>query len=272
MSPIISAAAVEAVRPGLRIAFSCARRPATPPSRAAGRPTTWASGRDESRRDHGEADEDAEGAAGDAEDAHRGRNVRAECPVDEPEDRQRRHDEAEAEHLPRLLLHDHAAFANSCDRSDPRRPHGRPHRGDQRDERARQDRDDGRPRTEDGGGLRQLELDSPEEGGQPLREQDAEAEADGGGDEAEHRAFEHDRAEHLAARGAERPQGRELLRPLCDRDRERVEDDERADEERDPAEGEQEVADEGDELADAFTVRLRLLGAGLHLGRVGQRH
>ena len=45
VSPIISAAAVEAVRPGLRIAFSCASRPAAPPSRAAGRPTTWASGR-----------------------------------------------------------------------------------------------------------------------------------------------------------------------------------------------------------------------------------
>ena len=36
---------VEAVRPGLRTAFSWARRPATPQSRAAGRPTTWASGR-----------------------------------------------------------------------------------------------------------------------------------------------------------------------------------------------------------------------------------
>ena len=110
-----------------------------------------------------------------------------------------------------------------------------------------------------------------EERGQPLREQDAEAEPDRGGDEAEHRALEHDRAEHLAARGAERPQCRELLRPLRDRDRERVEDDERADEERDPAEGEQEVADEGDELADALAVLRRLLGAGLHLGRVGQR-
>ena len=50
---------------------------------------------DESRCDHCEADEDAECAAGDAEDAHRGRDVRAERAVDEPEDRQRRHDEAE---------------------------------------------------------------------------------------------------------------------------------------------------------------------------------
>ena len=42
--PIISAAAVEAVRPGLRIAFSRASLPAAPPRRAAGAPTTRASG------------------------------------------------------------------------------------------------------------------------------------------------------------------------------------------------------------------------------------
>ncbi|NUT54958.1 MAG: hypothetical protein HOQ03_03100, partial [Thermoleophilia bacterium] len=39
VSPIISAAAVEAVRPGLRTAFSRASRPAAPPRPAAGRPT-----------------------------------------------------------------------------------------------------------------------------------------------------------------------------------------------------------------------------------------
>ena len=117
---------------------------------------------DEARRDHGEADEDAEGAAGDAEDAHGGRDVRAERAVDEPEDRQRRHDEPEDERLPRLLLHDHAAFAHCRDRRDPGRPHGRPDGGDERHERARQHRDDGGPRLEDGRGLRQLELDGLE--------------------------------------------------------------------------------------------------------------
>ena len=44
-TPIISADAVTAVRPGLRIALSRASRPAAPPSRAAGRPTTLATPR-----------------------------------------------------------------------------------------------------------------------------------------------------------------------------------------------------------------------------------
>ena len=48
-------------------------------------------------------------------------------------------------------------------------------------------------------------------------------------------------AEHLAARAAERPQRRELAGALRDGDRQRVEDDERTDEERDTAEAEQEV-------------------------------
>ncbi len=43
-SPTISAAAVDAVRPGLRTEFSCASRPGTPPSRSSGAPTTVASG------------------------------------------------------------------------------------------------------------------------------------------------------------------------------------------------------------------------------------
>ena len=50
------------------------------------------------------------------------------------------------------------------------------------------------------------------------------------------------------ARRAERAERRELACPLGDRDRERVRDHERADEERDAAEGEQELLQEGDEL------------------------
>ena len=42
--PIISAAAVDAVRPGLRSAFEPASSPATPPARRAGQPTSLASG------------------------------------------------------------------------------------------------------------------------------------------------------------------------------------------------------------------------------------
>ena len=43
--PIMSAAAVEAVRPGFRIEFARARRPALPPILVAGHPSTVASGR-----------------------------------------------------------------------------------------------------------------------------------------------------------------------------------------------------------------------------------
>ena len=43
--PIISAAAVDAVRPGFRIEFARARRPALPPIFVAGHPSTVASGR-----------------------------------------------------------------------------------------------------------------------------------------------------------------------------------------------------------------------------------
>ena len=57
------------------------------------------------------------------------------------------------------------------------------------------------------------------------------------------RPFEPHRAHDLLARGAERPQRGELTRALGDRDRQRVEDHERADEQRDAAEAEQEHPD-----------------------------
>src|SRR4051812_50152138 len=44
VSPIISAAAVEAVRPGWRMEFELASSPATPPLRRAGKPTRRVSG------------------------------------------------------------------------------------------------------------------------------------------------------------------------------------------------------------------------------------
>ena len=67
-------------------------------------------------------------------------------------------------------------------------------------------------------------------------------------------------------RGAsERAQRRELTRALCDGDRQRVEDDERADEQGDAAEPEQEVRDERDPLVRVGRVGRGLRGAGLHL-------
>ena len=74
-------------------------------------------------------------------------------------------------------------------------------------------------------------------------------------------------AEDLTPRRADRPQRRELARPLRDRDRERVEDDERADEEGDRGEREEEVAEDRRELADLVCLLLRLGTRAHDLGR-----
>jgi hypothetical protein len=106
--------------------------------------------------------------------------------------------------------------------------------------------------------VREREADRVEE----LEEADTESETDPDagdrGDGADCEALDHDRPPHLASRRTERPQGRELPRPLGDRDRERVRDHERADKERDPAEREQEVLQEVEEA-------LRVLGVALCL-------
>ena len=67
--------------------------------------------------------------------------------------------------------------------------------------------------------------------------------------------LEHDRAEHLAPRGAERAQRGELTHPLGDRDRERVGDHEAADEERDAAEAEQDVLEDAQPILRLLAVR-----------------
>ena len=102
-----------------------------------------------------------------------------------------------------------------------------------RRDRAR--RDDRRP-------LRQLDAHGVEQHDHALRDPVSDHEAERRGEQAEHEALEHDRAHDLLARGAERPQRRELTRALGDGDRERVEDHERADQQRDAAEGQQEAS------------------------------
>ena len=72
-----------------------------------------------------------------------------------------------------------------------------------------------------------------------LRDQEAADEPDQRRREPDHERLAEHARQHLAAGRAERAQQRELARALGDRDRERVEDDERADEQRDAAEREQ---------------------------------
>ena len=69
VSPIISAAAVDAVRPGLRTALAPASSPATPPARRAGQPDDAGERLDEPRREQRDADEQPEHA--DAEQQRR---------------------------------------------------------------------------------------------------------------------------------------------------------------------------------------------------------
>ena len=96
------------------------------------------------------------------------------------------------------------------------------------------------------------------------RQQQAAEDADDGGQHADHRGLDHDRAEDLAPRRAERPQQRELARALRDGDRERVEDQEAADEHGDAGEDEQGDLDEAERLADVRGALLGLLLAGEH--------
>ncbi len=66
------------------------------------------------------------------------------------------------------------------------------------------------------------------------------------------------RAQHLPARGAEHAQQRELLRALRDGDRERVEDQEAADQQRDAGEHEQRRADEAERVGEVLRLLLGL--------------
>ena len=76
----------------------------------------------------------------------------------------------------------------------------------------------------------------------------------------------HDRAQHLAPRGAGEAQQPELARALGDHDRQRVEDRERPDQQRDAAEAQQHALDDRDEPLQPVEGEAVLLGRGLDLG------
>ena len=90
-----------------------------------------------------------------------------------------------------------------------------------------------------------------------LDEAEAAGDPEQRGEEADERRLGQHRAQDLARRGAERAQHRELLRPLHDGDRERVEDQEGADEHGDAGEDEQ----RGGEEREAFLDVAGVLGA-----------
>ena len=261
MSPIISAAAVEAVRPGLRTALAPASSPATPPARRAGQPTTRASGFTRLRGEQRDADEQPEHADAEQQaDRRRRLTPPAKMPVAiaaseasehaEPAlGRVRRRSRTAAGVAPsrtaaiggtrvarragRMLASSVIAGADSSETMTVRVaitvwPSGR------------------------------STPSALEQGDQALGDPDARDEPDHRRDEADDEALEHDRAHDLLARGAERPQRGELARALGDRDRQRVEDHERADEQRDAAEAEQDQPDGRAALVDVVGVVLGL--------------
>ena len=85
---------------------------------------------------------------------------------------------------------------------------------------------------------------------------------------ADRQRLDHHRDEDLRARRAQRAQQSELARALCDRDRERVEDDEGADQQRGAREREQRRSEEA---ADRVVRGVGRLGGIRGAGRHGQR-
>ena len=143
--------------------------------------------------------------------------------------------------------------------------------GDERDQRADQQRDDDRARREHRARLGQREPHRVEQRVQRLRQPEPGGEADDRGEHADRERLGQHGAEHLAPVGADHPQQPELTRALGDGDRERVEDGERADEDRHAAEHQQRDPDDRDELLEPLEREAVLLGGGHDLGLAAAR-
>ncbi len=137
--------------------------------------------------------------------------------------------------------------------------------GEHGDDDADEQRDDDRSRLEHGAAVGQVGAERLEQLIERRREPDPGEQPEHGSDDAEQQAFGDDLAHDLRARGAECPQQAELAGPLRDGDRERVEDDERADDERDVGEDEQERAQEAEVFFQVGGVLGGLLRAGAHV-------
>ena len=107
--------------------------------------------------------------------------------------------------------------AQRLDRRHARRAPRRHEAGDQRHEHADQQRHDDRARGEDRAGLRQVEPERLEQRVDALGQAEAGRDADRAGGRAHGQRLGHDRAQHLAPRGAGQAQQPELARALGDR-------------------------------------------------------
>src|SRR6266508_1546642 len=256
-SPTISAAAVIAVRRGLRPEFS---RPSLPGT------------------DHGSADQWGDQGHADEGDQHpaedRPQRV-ATGLAGEPEGQQDtagRPDHGAADRdlrqwavLSRRLLHGgHRRDPRGAQRRQQRRHHGdQDADGERADDRGRWHRDRGH--------LQVRPADVPEDVGHH------QADAEPGGqpqdrcEQADHDRLDEHRTDHLPPAGADRPHERQLTGALRDDDRERVEDQEDADEQRHGGEAEQDLVEVVQPLLDVRRRRLLQLLGRLDLVAVAQR-
>ncbi len=195
------------------------------------------------------------------------RGAAAEEPEEHQPDCRRDHDERDVRpETGETGRRKHCALTHCGDRLNTRRAQRGADRGDQRDDRPDDERDDDCPGRKHRRDLREVDPERDEQLVEQLGEAEPEEEPDHRGDHADHECFEHHRPVHLPARRAERAQGGELAHALRDGDAHRVRDHEDPDEERDVAEGEQEVLENGQEGVRVVCGLLRLLLAGLHLG------
>ena len=219
--------------------------------------------------DHDHAEAEPQGAETDedhrlAQGAHADRAGERECRADhDNRHRDRRPAGAEPGREDRSLT-------QGVDRCDPGGPPGRREAGDQGDDDAQRERHDDRAGFDHGRCLREVDTERLKEAVEALREREAAYEADDRGEHPHDQALGQHRALDLAARSAERSQGGELAEALGERDRQRVEDHERAHAESDEPEPEQEVLDELVVGLNVLRIRVGLLLTALDLS--GGRH
>ena len=271
--PIISAAEVTAVRPGWRVEFSRASRPTSLVERSIGAATIRAAGPTK----RGEISAmpririTAPPAAPISLVEVSPPSASRPATTSPPPSRMRSAGEPRGQARP-APVRGRGRLAQRLHRGDARRPQRRGERARQRDERADQQADDDRAALEHEARGRQVDAERLEELVDALREAEPGDDADDRADEADRERLEQHRVQHLAARGAERAQQRQLARALRDGDRERVEDQERADQDRDEREREQAGGEEGEALADVVAELVGLLRGRAHLrGRRQQR-
>ena len=264
--PIMRAAAVDAVRPGLRLTLNVAQLPRAATEARERRADHGDDRADEAREDRSQRDEEEQEAEHQGHEALSDGDPVFREAVAEEHGRNGSEDAGDdrAGASP-TSVRGVGAFAHGRDRRHTSGADRGDQPGEHRQDGAEQQRDDDRARLERQAGLRQRQPERAEERTEALREADTRRETDERGEEPDREGLEHDGAEHLAPRGAERPQCRQLACALRDGDRKGVEDDEAADEERDHAEADEEIADVLDEAGDVMLVLRGLVGSGPHL-------